>query len=293
MNAAQSLVTSPAGDLAFMAAIPRRPKPGRGASLVPPHAIIPFSADAPMSSYRNVERQNAKLALLSRSAEWRSRMMAVAGHDLRQPLQVIARALERLGVHATNADDRKWLDIAFEQIDRITEGLSDLAMASQQMDPSLDQPNLGAVSMHEVFQEIDRSWRLIAAAKGLQLRIAPCSAWVLSDRAMLMTILNNLVGNAIKYTERGVVLVGCRRSGDSLRIAVIDTGRGMQADDLDRAFNAFEQIDPSQEGLGLGLWLVGSCCRALAHGLEVSSRPGRGSRFLLTTPMATPCLGGA
>ena len=108
----------------------------------------------------------------------------------------------------------------------------------------------------------------------------------LSDREMLATILRNLVSNAIKYTRRGGILIGCRRLGEALRIEVHDTGIGIPVHRLDEVFTDFYQLDPKSEGLGLGLAIVRRTADMLGHRLSVRSIPSRGSCFALVLPRA-------
>lgn len=225
------------------------------------------------------------LALARTTAAHRSRVMAVAGHDLKQPLQIISRALERLAPHATEASDRMWADAASNQIARLASGLTDLARASHQAEDDI----VGAVrpfSISSVMNAVEQAWWLEAAATGIDLRFAHCSAIVSSDRRSLETILGNLVGNAIKYSGPGKkVLVGCRIAGSDVRLQVLDQGCGIAVEDCQRIFLPFEQVDLGAEGLGLGLHLVRSLCEALGHILSLQSRPGHGSSFTITMPL--------
>ena len=108
--------------------------------------------------------------------------------------------------------------------------------------------------------------------------MVPTRLRVHSNRALLSTLVGNLVGNAIKYTERGSVLLGCRRHGDTVAIEVIDTGIGMDTGEND-LYDAFHQRDPGAEGLGLGLWIVRRTAETLGCTLRLRSRPGHGTRF--------------
>ena len=103
---------------------------------------------------------------------------------------------------------------------------------------------------------------------------------------MLTTILANLVGNAIKYTQGGGVLVACRRRGAALLVEVFDTGVGISPDSLDLAFEPFRQLNVTAEGLGLGLSIVRRTAELLGHRLLYGSTPGRGSRFAVEVPIA-------
>jgi two-component system, sensor histidine kinase len=129
--------------------------------------------------------------------------------------------------------------------------------------------------------------------KGLCLRILPCKAVVESDPRMLATIVHNLVGNAIKYTDFGGILMGCRRRRTEIWIEIYDTGIGIPADQVDAVFGEFQQLDTQREGLGLGLWIAANTAETLGHQLSVRSIVGRGSRFRIVVPLATARAGAA
>src|SRR5262249_40439996 len=129
----------------------------------------------------------------------------------------------------------------------------------------------------------------ISEEKGLQLDFVPCSLAVKSDRRLLRRLLQNLVSNAIKYTPKGRVLVGCRRHGDQLRIGVLDTGLGIPASKQQVIFKEFHRLDQGAKvarGLGLGLSIVERIARVLDHRIEVVSTVGRGSQFAVEIPMS-------
>src|ERR1700731_2597883 len=120
----------------------------------------------------------------------------------------------------------------------------------------------------------------LARQKGLELRVRPTRAIVMSNAVLLDCIVRNLVRNAIKYTDAGHVLLSCRRHGTDMRIDVYDTGIGMSVDQLPRIFEAFQRLDSTNSnGLGLGLFVVRRAIELLRHRIEVSSTVGRGSRF--------------
>jgi two-component system CheB/CheR fusion protein len=129
----------------------------------------------------------------------------------------------------------------------------------------------------------------MAEAKGLELRVVPCSALIRSDLRLLERLVENLLSNAIKYCERGRVLVGCRRRGEKLRIEVWDTGIGIPAEQLEAIFEAYHQLDnPARErsrGLGLGLTVVQRMAELLDHRIDVRSTLGRGSMFAVEVPL--------
>ncbi len=217
------------------------------------------------------------------SDEARGRLMAVAGHDLRQPLQVISMVLELLRPSLRAADKRgaRLLGLAQEACGQLLTELCALAEASAQSESSA---NLTAFPISNVLSQISPRWRHHARAKGLRLRVQSSRALVRSDPVMLTTIIGNLVGNAIKYTGQGSVLVGCRVRGGCVFLDVIDTGIGLTPEVQERIFDAFSQLDNASEGMGLGLSIVRRTAAVLGHPVQVQSEPGRGSRFTIEMP---------
>src|SRR6202000_1127380 len=129
----------------------------------------------------------------------------------------------------------------------------------------------------------------IARAKGLKLTFVPSSLPVESDRLLLRRLLQNLISNAIKYTPRGRVLVGCRRRGQSLQIGVDDTGVGIpvvKRGEIFKEFHRLEQGARIARGLGLGLSIVERIARVLNHGIALDANVSGGSVFSVTVPIA-------
>jgi signal transduction histidine kinase len=214
-----------------------------------------------------------------------SRLMAVAGHDLKQPLQVMVLAIDRIRSKLTDAKDRERLALAIDAGMRMAEELDRLAEASV-LQTGLGAPEFKSFPVSDIFESIVHTWHLHAEAKGLRLVVLPCHAQIVSDPGMLRAIIGNLVGNAIKYTERGRVLVGCRKRRSSLSIEVLDSGSGIPAEQLGAIFDAFHQINPASEGLGLGLSIVRRTAEALGHPIALKSDLARGSHFTVLVPLA-------
>jgi signal transduction histidine kinase len=154
---------------------------------------------------------------------------------------------------------------------------------------------LGAVAVETadmaigaILDEVADTWSERAAQKGVELRVVRSSAVVRSDRVALAIILDNLVGNAVRYTDRGRILVGCRRRGGQLVVEVHDTGIGIAAQAIPAAFQEFRQLDPAaSEGFGLGLSIVKGLAERLKHPIAVRSRPNAGSCFAVSVPLVT------
>jgi signal transduction histidine kinase len=206
-------------------------------------------------------------------------LMAAAGHDLRQPLQVIAMALDRIAPGLSDPRGREWLQIAAGEVSRLNAGLSELALAAR-----LAEPDLSLVDVAEILRAAAEGWRHHAMARGLRLRVIDRPWVVKTDPRLLMTVVRNLVGNAVQHTAAGGVLVACRRRADGVRIDVVDTGPGLPEGELGALFEPYRRGKADGEGLGLGLTLVRDAADRLGCGLSVCSRPGKGARFSVTIP---------
>ena len=147
-----------------------------------------------------------------------------------------------------------------------------------------------SLRIDDILRQLEVEFTPMAHSKGLQLDFVRCSLAVQSDRRLLRRLLQNLVSNAIKYTPRGRVLVGCRRHDGSLRISVLDTGLGIPASKHQAIFQEFHRLDQGAKvarGLGLGLSIVERIARVLDHTVGVASIVGRGSHFSIDVPLAS------
>jgi len=214
-----------------------------------------------------------------RTGRYRSRLMAVMGHDLKQPVNVINMCLTLLSPQLQNAEDEETLGYARNAVETLSGGLDSLARASR-----LDREDvrIAPVPVQRLFDNIGNNWRLRAERKGLELRLIPSGAIIETDEKLLGTILGNLVGNAIKYSEAGGILVGLRRQGSVGRIEVWDTGAGIPEAQRGKIFESFNQLDSQSEGLGLGLAIVRRTAELLGCEIQLRSRVGRGSCFAVT-----------
>jgi CheY-like chemotaxis protein len=167
--------------------------------------------------------------------------------------------------------------------------LFDALLDISKLDSGALAPNLTEFPLADLLKRIESTFSGAAREKGLELRIASSEAWVRSDFILLERIVSNLVSNAVRYTARGGIFVGCRRRGSRLRIEVWDTGCGIPEDKRRDIFGEFYRLNNPEthrhKGLGLGLAIVDRLCRLLDHRLELSSTPGRGSRFTVVVPM--------
>jgi len=225
-----------------------------------------------------------------RTARYRSRLMAVMGHDLKQPVNVINMCLSLLEPELRGEEDQQTLAYARAAIQTLSVELDSLAQASR-----LDQESVKIVKLpiQRVFDNIRDNWSLRARSKGLDLRIVKSDVVIDSDERLLGTVIGNLVGNAIKYTEKGGVLVGLRRSGDGYRVEVWDTGVGIPEAQREKIFESFNQLDCQSEGLGLGLAIVRRTAELLGCEIKVESRLRRGSCFSVVLSLPRRTVNGA
>jgi len=221
-------------------------------------------------------------AALEQATRSKTRFLAAASHDLIQPLNAARLFASALGEEVAGREQLerlvKDLDGSITSADRLIRALLDIS----KLDGGGIEPNFEPVAIEKVFDEIVREFSVQAEAKGLSLRRVHTSAWAMTDRALLASVLRNLVSNAIRYTSKGGVLLGVRRSGEGIRIEVHDTGRGIERDDVERIFGEFQRASSSdREGLGLGLAIVRRITQLLDVRVETQSEVGKGSRFSL------------
>ncbi len=219
----------------------------------------------------------------------KSRFLAAASHDLRQPLQTLA-LLQGLLARNVVGDKAVGLVARLDETLGAMTGVLDTLLDLNQIEVGIVQPEVADFGIGPLLDRLRGEFVLHAQAKGLALRIMPCSANVRTDPRLLEQMLRNLLTNALKYTERGRVLLGCRRQGASLLIEVWDTGIGIPAAQLQAVFEEYHQIGNEarerSRGLGLGLSIVQRLGALLGHRIQVRSRPGRGSVFSIEVAQA-------
>jgi signal transduction histidine kinase len=233
------------------------------------------------------ERLNRQERELREASAQKSRYLAIASHDLRQPLQVAMMGLDT-GIENSEGKVRTSLERGRRAAERLEHQLDLLAevVRSDFSGTAGARPAIHAVPISELFRRLAEAHQQTAAAKGLRLHFVESSLAVASDTDALSTILNNLVMNAINYTARGRVVVGCRRAGKVCRIEVHDTGSGIPPESLARIFEAFQRLQPGiGTGLGLGLTIAKDTAFLLGHALVARSEPGKGSCFGVEVPI--------
>ncbi|MBV2186422.1 MAG: hybrid sensor histidine kinase/response regulator, partial [Rhizobium sp.] len=218
----------------------------------------------------------------------KTRFLAAASHDLLQPINAAKLYLSTLTETVEQAEAREVvnrLNRSFNSIETLLQALLDIS----RLDSSGAEFNITTFSLGTMLQGLAEDLAPLAAEKGIRLTIVPSSRWVTSDQRYLMRCVQNLVVNAIQYTERGRVLVGCRLAGNRLRIEVWDTGIGISEKDQARVFKEFIRGGGGKgTGMGLGLSIVERACRHLDHPVRLESRPGHGSMFSIEVPLAAP-----
>jgi signal transduction histidine kinase len=233
------------------------------------------------------KKEEAELA-----TEAKSRFLAAASHDLRQPVHALGMFVARLAQLSHDGQTRQLignLEASVHAMQNLLDGLLDIS----RLEAKAVQIKFEKFPLVALFERLAQDLGPLAHDKGLQLRFRSCQVWIRSDPALLYRILLNLVGNALRYTEKGGVLVACRPGASAqARIEVWDSGLGIAPEHQEAVFKEFYQVDnPARQrlqGLGLGLNIVQRSCQLLTHPLQLSSRLGVGTRFRLTVPMMTP-----
>ncbi|MEO7326695.1 MAG: GAF domain-containing sensor histidine kinase [Dokdonella sp.] len=235
---------------------------------------------------RQVMAQLELRRTLARSEEdgrFRHRLMTTIGHDLKAPLRSALYSIARARRDAPAAIDER-LIAAEHSLGMIDSEFNKLLTMAHGDDGASPEHTTFPVS--DVVEGLVKMWQSAAERKKIALSYVPSRQWIQSHPVWLSTILGNLISNAIKYTREGRVLVGCRRAGDKLLIEVLDTGIGIEPSRAERIFDAFQQVDASSEGLGLGLWIVSRTAMMLDHPVRVRTVAGKGSRFSVAVPLA-------
>jgi len=231
-------------------------------------------------------RKNQQLEVASQA---KTRLLAAASHDLRQPLHALTLFSD--GLASGETDPARLTRIAHirecvESLDRLFSELLNLS----QLDAGVVQPQWMEFPLDRLFDEISRNFRPVAEQQELRLVVRKTELWVRSDYVMLSRILSNLVSNSLRHTTAGGMLVGARRRGRTVRIDVWDSGVGIAPQHQARVFEEFFQIDPQRgrRGMGLGLATVQRLAGLLNTRVDLRSRPGRGTCVSVTARLAAP-----
>ncbi|MGQ9425211.1 ATP-binding response regulator [Gilvimarinus sp. DZF01] len=237
-----------------------------------------------------VEELRGQTRRAEEAALSKSRFLAAASHDLRQPVHALgmfveAQQDEQLPERAEQL--RLRMGASVRALSKLTDSLLDVSRIEAGTLESRCEP----MALASLFRQLEAELAPFAAQRGIRLRMRAGRYWVRSDRQFLERIMRNLLDNAIKYTDKGSVLVVCRRRGTHLAIEVLDNGRGIKDAEKQRIFQEFYQGGQHQEafgGLGLGLSIVKGLAENLGHRIEMNSQPEKGSAFRVLLPRASP-----
>ncbi len=241
--------------------------------------------------HQATEELHKKIEEAQMATQAKTRFLAAASHDLRQPTHALGMFVARLAQLQHNAEARQLienLECSVQALQDMLDGLLDLS----RLEAGAIKAQIRAFSLNPVFDQLRAEFGVVAADKGLRLRIRACDVAVLSDPALLHRILLNLLGNALRYTQQGWVLLACRCTADGtqVRIEIRDTGIGIAPEHHAAIFNEFYQVDnmtrDRSKGMGLGLNIVARSTQLLGHRLQMRSRLGHGTCFSLEVPVA-------
>lgn len=261
---------------------PYRMKQGRIEGVV--ISFIDMSVQKQIAESRESAKRSAELA-----TEAKSKLLTAASHDLRQPLQTLKLLHGLLEKSAEDPQSRifvKRMEETLTSMSRILNTVLDI----DQIEAGIVHPQLENFAVNNILERLEREFSYQAKEKGLQLRVVPCRLAVHTDPRLLEQIIRNLLSNALKYTLKGKVLVGCRRQGEKLKLQVWDTGIGIPENQIDNVFDEYHRVDASYEdreyGLGLGLSIVKRLSDLTGLGVSVRSTSGKGSIFSVEIDIA-------
>jgi two-component system, sensor histidine kinase len=252
-------------------------------------AELRASVDVRLQNAELVEELRAQKKAAEEANVAKSRFLAVASHDLRQPLHALELFVQALEDIQLPAHAHQLVGNVRRSVNSMEE-LFDALLDISRLDAGAVRARLENLPLAELFERLSFEYAPVAKQKGLALRVVNTSVYVRSDPTLLARIVRNLVANAVRYTERGQVTIGCRRRGAQVRIEVWDTGPGIAPEKHALVFQEFTQLgNPDRDrrkGLGLGLAIVERLAKLLEHDVELRSRVGKGSVFSLTVPRA-------
>jgi two-component system CheB/CheR fusion protein len=220
----------------------------------------------------------------------KSRFLATASHDLRQPVQTLALlngTLRRSARDPASAEAVARQEQAISAMSRLLNALLDIS----KLESGAIKPEPTDFAVAQLFEELRAEFAALAANKGLELHVEPSIDRAHSDPALVEQILRNLLSNAIKYTRAGSVGMRCLHAAQMIRVQILDTGIGIPSDQLPYIYDEFYQVgvgpNAVREGYGLGLSIVQRLTRLLDLRLQVESEVGKGSTFSLDLPTGT------
>jgi len=230
-----------------------------------------------------------KTRQLEVASAYKSRFLAAASHDLRQPLHALNLFVGQLRSERSPTERGRLVERIHAALGAINQ-LFDALLDMSRLEAGMLEANLAEFPAERLLRQMETTFAAAAREKGLTLRVAATRAWIRSDFILLERILLNLASNAVRYTDRGGIVIGCRRRGNRLRLEIWDTGPGIPENQRENIFREFYRLPGADAGrrggLGLGLAIVERLGQLLDHPVEVASVPGRGSRFSVSVPRA-------
>ncbi|HEV7609310.1 MAG TPA: hybrid sensor histidine kinase/response regulator [Steroidobacteraceae bacterium] len=243
-----------------------------------------------------IARLRGEKLIAEEASTAKSRFLAAASHDLRQPVHALTLFVAALRPRVNDAEARRLLDhidSSVQAMGGLFNGLLDIS----RLDAGVVEVHPQTFAMQPLLERICRDFIGDAEAKKIELKCKRTRAAVYSDPLLVERVVRNIVANAIAYTDTGRVLVGCRRRGRTLSVQVWDTGRGIPESEHTRIFTEFYQVaNPERDrskGVGLGLAIVKRLTALLGHPLSLHSQPNRGSVFTLDLPLSDAAISAA
>jgi len=234
---------------------------------------------------KTVEAQQAMMA--------KSRFLAAASHDLRQPLHALSLFVDVLKESKSSIERSELfsrIELSLDALRKLFDALLDVS----RLDAKVVKPEYSHFDLAELLREQAEEFRPAADKMKLSLKVHAKKAVVVSDRLLLVRIVRNLISNALRYTDSGGILLSARSRGDRVLLQVWDTGIGIPQESQEQIFIEFQQLHNSHrdrtQGLGLGLALVQRLCQLLDHPLSLCSQPGKGSVFSISLPRGSASL---
>jgi len=240
-----------------------------------------------------VAKRTGQLEEARKSAETaneaKSKFLAAAGHDLKQPLEAIGMFS---GMLERRMPDERSAAIMKDMHDaqRSMRNLLDSILSLSKLEAGVIQPNPCTFEVQPLLTQLTREYRALAQSKGISLRVVPSTKQLHTDPLLLERILRNFLSNAVRYTKEGRILLGVRTTAQGVSIEVWDTGPGIPSEGLDNIFTEFSQLDDPErdrsEGIGLGLAIVKRLANLLKLKISCTSTVGKGSKFSVVFPLA-------
>ena len=238
------------------------------------------------ATVRDVTAQKELQLQLRDASRAKSRFLAAASHDLRQPIQALNLLNSVAKKFVTDSTHQTIIEKQQKSLDSMAKLLNALLDISK-LEAGIVKPDISDCAVQEIFDDLRAGFEEQAQTKGLDLVIEPCGDVARSDPRLLTQILENFISNAIRYTHEGFVRLRCHHQEKSIRLDVVDTGLGISPDEIGSIFEEFHQANSGAtrpEGLGLGLSIVKRTAELLGCALEVDSKPGHGSVFSVVVP---------